>query len=126
LQWRYRDRPGAAHELLIQPAGPACRKGGAAVVRCHADLLECLDLIGDPAAWPHLLREVRHRAAVLGRPTVRAWITASHESLLRHEGDGAARAALNLHVPANAHTAGVPPEALHGRWLLMGGDTDFR
>lgn len=126
LRWRYRDRPGAAHELLVRPAGPADRAGGAAVVRHHADQIECLDLIGDPSVWPDLLREVRQRAAALGCPVVRVWITASHEARLRRGGDGATRAALNLHVPANAHTAGVPPEALQGRWLLMGGDTDFR
>lgn len=126
LRWRYRDRPGVAHEWLLRPAGPANGVGGAAVLRRHADALECLDLVGDPAGWPDLLREARHHAAALGLPRVRAWITASHEALLSRDGDGAARAALNLHVPANAHTAGVPPEALAGRWLLMGGDTDIR
>lgn len=126
LRWRYRDKPGASHALLLRPAGPAGLPGGAAVVRRHDGWLEWLDLVADPLLWPALAREVRHHAATTGAPLVRAWITASHEHLLRHDRDGAMRAPLNVQIPANAHTAGVPPEALQGRWLLMGGDTDFR
>lgn len=126
LRWRYRDRPGVRHRLLCRPAGPAGGAGGAAVLREHDGWLECLDVVGAPAAWPLLVQEMRHHAAAVGAGFVRAWVTVSHAHALRREGDAGVQVPLDLHVPANVHTSGVEPQRLQGRWFLMGGDTDFR
>lgn len=129
LRHRYGHKPGVTYTALrVRDAGGEVR--GLVVFRTHADHLEVLDLIGPPAQWPGLIDAARHAsasgAAAELRTHVKCWVTASHAARLVRKGDGATRDSLDLFVPANAHTPGVAPEALTGRWFLTAGDTDFR
>ena len=136
LRYRYGQKPGVAHCALLLRAAPGADAQGLVVFRTHADHLEVLDLVGPLVHLPLLIDAARHVAATsataatateAASPThVKCWITASHAALLQREGDGAQRDSLDLFVPANAHTPGVTPEALSGRWFLTAGDTDFR
>jgi hypothetical protein len=123
LQYRYGSKPGFTYETwLLQEPGA---QPGLLVLRRHAEQLELLDLVGAPDQLARLVGAARVLAARAGL-ALRTWITASHAGLLRQDGDAAVRETLDLFVPANAWTPGVPPAALQGRWFLMAGDTDFR
>ncbi len=123
LRYRYGQKPGVEYEIWMLQ-GPNFDPGFL-VLRRHVDQLELMDLIGAPAQLAQLVAAARVLAAQAGL-ALRAWITASHAALLTQHGDAAVPEALDVFVPANAWTPGVPPDALQQRWFLMGGDTDFR
>ena len=130
LRYRYGQKPDVVYTALLVRAAPGTRFMGLVVIRAHADRLEVLDLLGPLADLPNLIEATRHAASTsadaAGRTHVTCWVTVSHAALLMRMGDGVVRDNLDLFVPANAHTPGVSPEALSGRWFLTAGDTDFR
>ena len=128
VRYRYGLKPGSNYELAMVCEAETGLHLGLLVWRRHADHLELLDLIAAPERMPSLIDALRcHVAGTASGPLrVQAWITRSHAHLLQRPGDGAVLESMNLFVPANHHTPGVPPQALAGRWFLMAGDTDFR
>ncbi len=140
LRYRYAQKPGSdCQAVLVRQAAAAGTTAaaapplGLAVFRRHTGHIELLDLVAPTAHMPAVVSAMRgvaqvgvaERAQLFALPLV-AWITASHVHHLRQWGDDAVQEPLNLFIPANAHTPGVPPAALRGHWLLMAGDTDFR
>lgn len=126
LLYRYGNKPGHAYELLLLRSPWSLRPRGAVVWRRHADHLELLDLVAAPRAFGDLIEQVRSVAARTGVGHVKAWVTESHARLLTEASVPQRVEALDVIIPANAHSPGIPPEQLRDRWFLMGGDTDFR
>lgn len=127
LRYRYGGKPGVTYECRMLRAAPEAAALGLVVFRRHDDHLELIDLVADVRHATQLVAALRAEcAASLPDGCVKAWITASHEHHLIAAGDGVVRDDLDLHIPANALTPGVPPAALKDRWFLMAGDTDFR
>jgi SAM-dependent methyltransferase len=126
---------GAPGGLPLPGSSAAAASVGIAVFRRHATHLELLDVVAPTRYIPTLVRALRMEAARSAQGTaegtasplpVLAWVTASHAHLWTTTDDGAVHERLNLFVPANAYTPGVPPQALRDRWFLTAGDTDFR
>lgn len=120
LHYRYGLKPGVQHHLLHLPGA------GLAIFRLHESHLEWLDVVAPPSRFADLALALRGWLALAGPKELRLWVTRSHAALFRRAGDEAVQDDLNLHVPANRWTAGVPPAMLAQRWFLTGGDTDFR
>lgn len=123
---RYGRRPGVRYRLWRLSHRLGLRPGGAFVLREQGDHVELLDLVGPPAAWPELVRQARLQGLRLGQQRLLAWVTRSHADRLDDPVTPAQRVEIGVQVPSCAHTAGPAPQALRGRWFLMGGDTDFR
>ena len=127
LHYRYGLKPDASYEALLLQAVQPGGAFGVVIFRRHASHFEVLDWVAPLAHIPALIAALRRKAAISPNPLpVLAWITASHTHHLRQPDDDAVLEPLNLFVPANAHTPGVSPEDLRGRWFLTAGDTDFR
>ncbi|MCZ2439518.1 MAG: GNAT family N-acetyltransferase [Burkholderiales bacterium] len=126
LGWRYLQRPGIDYELWLVKSRWWSRPLAVLALRRHADALELLDLVAPGRRFALALAAARARAAELGLPLLRCWITASQAHRL-----GAGRGELprtrdpGIQVPCNLHTAALPPSALENRWFLLGGDADF-
>jgi len=126
LRHRYGRHPEARYRVLGLRHRLGTRPGGVLVLRVHADHVELMDLISPPELWPLLVRLARRVTAVAGRERLLAWITRSHADCLDDAADPAQRVTMDVQVPTCVHTPGPAPDALRGRWLLMGGDTDCR
>lgn len=126
--WRYRfaQRPGVDYRVLLWRPAPGAPAAGLLVLREREDHLELSDLLGPLQRLPQLVRLARQQAALAGQAQLQAWVSRSHRHVLCEPGDEHTEHPLDVTVPANAHTPGVPPEALRERWFLMGGDSDFR
>lgn len=126
LRYRYGSKPGHLYELSLLRSRWRRAPRGVVVWRQHADHLELLDLVAPPHEFGALIDRVRDAAARAGVGEVRAWVTASHAALLTDARAPRQLQALDVIIPANSHSPGVPPEQLREHWFLMGGDTDFR
>ncbi len=127
LRHRYGQRPEVPYEAWLLWSRWSGRASGLAVVRRHADRLELLDLVGEPARFAALVALAQRVAARAALPAVEMWITASQRQLFTGAGfDAAAIAKPGIVVPANVHTPGLPPAQLRDKWFLLSGDTDFR
>jgi hypothetical protein len=128
--WRYLvDRFGShplnRYEVLMVHGRFTRHAKGIVVLRDREDAgIEVLDLVGDPADWPHLVRAIRRATHQRGRKRAFLWITQSHARLL--ESTGPRITPMELMVPANIWTPAATVEELQGHWWLTGGDTDFR
>lgn len=126
VHYRYGTKPGHHYEMRLLRSPLSRRPRGAVVWRQHADHLELLDLVAAPRQFGALIELVRGAAAASGVGLVKAWVTESHARLLADACAPQRVEALDVIIPANAHSPGMPPDQLRDRWFLMGGDTDFR
>ena len=122
---RYQLHPVNRYQCLLVKHRITRAPKGVLVLRDRGDDgIEVLDLVGDPAYWPHLIRTARRFAMSNGRQRAYLWTTRSHVPMLATTGPDIRE--LELMVPANVWTPGPPAEELQGKWWLTGGDTDFR
>jgi hypothetical protein len=125
---RYEKHPVNHYECLLVRHLVTRQPKGVIVLRDHGpdsdSGIEILDLIGDFAHWPHLVRAARRRAAANRRKRAYLWTTRSHAALLADTSP--TENPLELMVPANVWTPGPSAAELQGKWWLTGGDTDFR
>lgn len=126
LRHRYGGRPGVSYRAWVLRHRLGLQPPGALILREHAGHAELMDLVGSPRIWPLLLRQARRMAAARGHARLLLWITQSHVGHLGEQGLEAQRLEVDVTVPSSVHTPGPAPAELRGRWLLTGGDTDFR
>jgi hypothetical protein len=127
LRYRYGLKPGYEYTCLLVSETVKDTTRGLVVLRRQDDHVEVLDVLALPEHMPLMIQAARAWAArdtSLGH--VKAWITRSHAQLFTRSDDGSEQDLLNIFIPANSYSAGVPPETLLNRWFLMAGDTDFR
>jgi len=122
---RYLEHPTVAYEcLLVRKLLTGAVQGLAVMRLVDAAQAELMDLIGPRRNFPALVSAARRWAHRKGASRLRAWVTASHASLLASTQP--AQTPMDLMVPANVWSRGPSAEELRNRWWLMAGDTDFR
>ncbi len=94
------------------------------VVREHTDALEWMDFIGPLALLPAARDALRSLAAAAQLPEAIAWCSAG---LAQRVVDAETRLVdIQVAVPTGIWSPGPPPQELRDRWLLLGGDADYR
>lgn len=130
VRQRYWNHPEHGYRLFAVRRRLSQRLLGVVVLRLidgnagEPPRCELLDVIGALPQVPALVWHARRLAAVLGAPTLFAWLA---DNLLPHFPVAEATAVNDLEVlvPGNNWTPGPPTETVKGRWWLTGGDTDF-
>jgi hypothetical protein len=121
---RYLQRPGVRYELLLVRNRLGGRPLAAAVLRQHADHVEWLDFVGARRGIEPALAAVRRFAARQGGKPVTALF--SSQVVQDFALDGATVTPSGIVVPLRAPEPGWPqPYPWHGKFWLMGGDSDF-
>ena len=125
IQSRYLMHPHQLYSALLVRRRFNGAAIGLVVLRDHCEHgMEVVDLVAPLDCMADLLSVARRFAGKRGRSSAFAWITSSHADRLA-TADSTARS-LDLVVVANNWSVGPLPDELRNRWLLMGGDTDFR
>lgn len=124
VERRYRAHPTVAYECLLVRRVLTGAAQGVVVLRRQQDEAELVDLIGPRRAFPALIAAARDWAGKKRAARLKAWVTASHASVLA--ATGASVTPMDLVVPANVWSPGPAVAELRDRWWLMAGDTDFR
>ncbi len=123
VQHRYCSHPHRHYELLLVTKRFSGKALGIAIIQREEDICRMMDFIGDLKHIPEVIKQVRRMAGLWGMKQVIVWITANFLTAFPQQ--EAEQHDLQIPIPHNIWSQGVPPEEVDGHWWLMAGDTDF-
>jgi hypothetical protein len=120
---RYLTHPEIDYKVWLVIKRWSRKPLAAVVLKAQADSLLLMDIIGDPATFPAVIRQLQQRVQERENKPLVAWITHNCAAALAGPRDQIKD--LPISIPTITWTAGPKPEQLLDRWWLTAGDTDF-
>ncbi|MCK5717255.1 MAG: GNAT family N-acetyltransferase [Thiomargarita sp.] len=121
VQHRYLSHPYKQYELLLITQRFTGQPLAIIVIARQDDTCHIRDFIGNIAHLPEVIKHIRRLAKNWALKHVNLWITENFVTVFPK----AEQRDLEIQIPHNIWSPGVPVAEVDGHWWLMGGDTDF-
>ncbi len=123
LLHRYLSHPEKYYEVILVAQRFTKKPLGIIVLRKEVQRCLLLDFIAPLKYYSLLLKQTRRLVALWGYKTLYTWVSDGYAHYFLQQ--GGVKQKLDVYLPSNIWTDGIPPETIRDKWYFICGDTDF-